>query len=95
VVFDEDHATVAPVFDGFTVAVSCCVAPCATTALDGDTFTDFTLFDGPPFAKLGVRESGAPGEFDDSEQATNTSATARADAARTAALRIRIRVPHE
>jgi hypothetical protein len=92
---DDDHVTVAPVFDGFTVAVSCCVAPCATMALDGETVTDLTLLGGPPFAKLGVPESAATGELDDSEHATNTRATATADAARTAALRICIRVPHE
>jgi hypothetical protein len=89
--FDDDHATVALVVDGFSVAVSCCVAPCATTALDGDTVTDLTLSGGPPLAKLGARESAAPGPLDDSEQAMNTTATTTADVARIAALRIRMR----
>jgi hypothetical protein len=93
--FDDDHVTVAPVVDGFTVAVSGCVAPWATVALEGDTVTDLTLLGEPPLAKLGASESAATGAFADSEQATNTTATTTAEAARTATLRILIRVPHK
>ena len=41
---DEDHANVVAEPAGLAVAISCCVAPIATVALDGVTEIDFTLF---------------------------------------------------